>query len=329
MSGPEIELRRLEPADCETLLSWIPSADALFQWSGPWDFIWPLTEEQLLRDLESASDRRPVLAAVDADSGAIVGHVMLTIWPPHDFAVVGRVLVDPARRGAGIGDALMREVVRTGFDDLGLHRLQLAVYDFNTAAISCYQQVGFVIEGRLRDSTKASDGYWNAYVMGLLEEDHRGRAAPPEDGLVIRPARVADAATLAHLLTELGYPQDAEQAADQLGLWAGDPRGTVLIADLDQAPAGVIAAHAIPRFGSAGLFVRVLALAVDSNSRRAGVGRRLLEAVEEWAAGLDAREIEITSLRSRDDAHAFYAALGFEDRCDRSARFTRPLRTAR
>ncbi len=171
--------------------------------------------------------------------------------------------------------------------------------------------------------------YWSAYVMGLLEGDHRGRAARPENGLVIRPARDADAAALAHLLTELGYPQDAEQARDQLGLWAGDPRGIVLIADLDQAPAGVIAAHVIPHFGSAGLFVRVLALAVDSGSRRAGIGRRLLGAVEEWAAELGAHEIEITSLRSREDAHAFYAALGFEDRCSRAARFTRPLRTAR
>lgn len=329
MPGPEIKLRALGHADCDALLSWIPSADALFQWSGPWDFTWPLTPEQLIRDLESASDQRRVLAAVDAKSGEMVGHVMLTIWPPHRFAVIGRVLVDPAHRGGGIGTALMREVVRTGFDELGLHRLQLAVYDFNTPAIACYQQVGFVIEGLLRDSAKASDGYWNAYVMGLLEDDYRLQAVPPPDGLVIRPARVADAGALAHLLTELGYPQDAEQAQAQLGLWAGDPRGTVLVAEREGATTGVIAAHVVPHLGQLGSFVRVLALAVDSSSRRAGVARRLLGAVEAWAAGLGCGEIEITSLRSRDDAHAFYASLGFEDRCGRSARFTRPLRTAR
>jgi RimJ/RimL family protein N-acetyltransferase len=295
----------------------------MFQWSGPWDFTWPLGFEQLVRDLEAASDRRRVLAAVDEDSGAMVGHVMLTIWPPHRFAVIGRVLIDPARRGSGLGTALMREAVRTCFDELGLHRLQLAVYDFNTPAIACYQQVGFVIEGRLRDSLKASDGYWTAYVMAMLEDDYRAARSQRFGALEIRPARLSDAAALAHLLTELGYPQDAERARAQLGLWAGDPRGTVLVADVDGAPAGVIAAHVVPSFGGRGPFVRVVALAVDSTRRRARVGGRLLAAVEEWAAVMDCSDIEVTSRRSRDDAHAFYRAHGFEDVTDRSARFWR------
>jgi len=324
-----MKLRRLERDDCDTLLSWIPSANALFQWSGPWDFMWPLGTEQLTRDLEAASDNRRVLAAVEEDGGAMVGHVMLTIWPPHSFGVIGRVLIDPACRGGGLGTALMREVVRIGFDELGLHRLQLAVYDFNTPAIACYQQAGFVIEGRLRDSLKASDGYWNAYVMAMLEDDYRAARSHQSGPVVIRPARFADAGALAHLLTELGYPQDAEEARTQLGLWVGDPRGTVLVAELDGAPAGVIAAHVLPHFGRAGSFVRVLALAVDSKSRRAGVGRRLLAAVEEWAAGLGCRDIELTSRRTRADAHAFYVALGFEDVSGRSALFRRSLRAER
>jgi RimJ/RimL family protein N-acetyltransferase/N-acetylglutamate synthase-like GNAT family acetyltransferase len=325
-----MKLRGLKPQDCETLLSWIPSADALFQWSGPWDFTWPLTLEQLVRDLDGASDRRLVLAAVDEPGGELVGHVMLTVWPPHGFGLIGRVLVDPGRRGAGLGTALMREVARFAFDELGLHRLQLAVYDFNAAAIACYEAVGFVIEGRLRDSARGTRGYWSAYVMGLLEDDYRAGPAPASsDGLGIRRARFADARVLAHLLDELGYPQAVDEVRTQLELWAGDPRATVLIAELDGAPAGVIAARAMPHFGHPGLFVRVLALAVDSRCRRAGVGRRLLAAVEEWAAGLGCTDIELTSRRTRDDAHAFYRELGFEDASGRSALFRRSLRVER
>ena len=322
-SSARIRLRRLERADCETLVSWIPSADALFQWSGPWDFTWPLGPEQLARDLDGASDARRVLAAVDEDSGELLGHVMLTIWLAHGFAVIGRVLIDPARRGDGLGTALMHKVVRIGFDELGLHRLQLNVYDFNASAIASYQRAGFVIEGRLRDSTKGSDGYWNAYVMAMLAEDYRDQVTPPPDGLAIRPARFTDAGALAHLLTELGYPQDAERARGQLAQWAGDPRGTVLVAELDGVTAGVIAAHVVPSLGGRGPFVRVVTLAVDSTRRRAGVGRRLLGAVEDWAAEMGCSDIEVTSRRSREDAHTFYRAQGFEDVSVRSARFWR------
>ena len=175
-----VSLRALEPEDCDVLHSWIDSADALFQWSGAWDFRWPLERGRLRRDLAAAGERRRLYAAVV--DGELAGHVMLTVQPEHRLGVIGRVLVDPARRGGGVGTALMREIVRLGFDDVGLHRLQLAVYDFNQTAIACYQRVGFVIEGRLRDATLGSKGYWNAYVMALLEPEYRNARGAAPDG---------------------------------------------------------------------------------------------------------------------------------------------------
>ncbi|MGN6870137.1 MAG: GNAT family N-acetyltransferase [Solirubrobacteraceae bacterium] len=315
-------MRPLALEDFPTLLSWISSADALFQWSGPWDFRWPLSRAQLQRDLERAGDQRRVYAVVDTGD-ELVGHAMLTIQSEHRLGVVGRVLIDPARRGEGLGTGLMYEIVRVGFDELGLHRLQLGVYDFNLGAIACYERVGFVIEGRMRDSTRGSTGYWSGYLMALLEPEYRAHADQPR--VLVRPARFADAPALAHLLTELGYPQDAEQTLAQLAAWAGDPRGTVLVAEPDRSPAGLIAAYANRHMERPGSFVRVVALAVDPTRQRSGLGRRLLAAVEAWAADLGCREIEITSSRHRADAHAFYRALGFTDLCDRSARFKRPL----
>ncbi len=320
-----MRLRALALDDCATLHSWITSADALFQWSGPWDFRWPLDLRQLRRDLELSGDHRRLFAAVDPRGGKLVGHAMLTVQPDHRLGVIGRVLIDPERRAGGLGTALMQEVVRVGFDQLGLHRLQLGVYDFNAGAIACYERVGFAIEGRMRDSTRGSAGYWDGYVMALLEPEYRDRLEFEADGVALRPARFADAPALARLLTELGHPQDADQAWSQLAAWAGDSRGTVLVAECDGTPAGVIAAHAIPYLERPGSFVRVVALAVDGGRRRAGLGRRLLAAVEAWATELGCRDIEITSARTRDDAHAFYEALGFADMCERSARFKRPL----
>jgi RimJ/RimL family protein N-acetyltransferase len=319
-----LRLRALAGEDCETLLSWIPSADALFQWAGPWDFRWPLDSEELRRDLEAATGQRKVLAAVDRD-GELVGHAMLTVQPEHGLGAIGRVLIDPARRRGGLGTALMQNLVALAFDQFGLHRLQLGVYDFNNGAIACYQQVGFMIEGRLRDSTRGSTGYWNGYLMALLEPEYRARSRPEPSGTLVRPARFADAPALARLLTELGYPQDAEQTHARLAAWAGDPRGTVLVAESDGSPAGFVAAYAIRHMERPGSFARVVALAVDPTRQRSGLGRRLLAGVEAWAGGLGCRDIEITSSRGRHDAHSFYRALGFTDLCEGSARFKRPL----
>jgi RimJ/RimL family protein N-acetyltransferase len=319
-----LRLRPLALEDCEAIHAWITSADALFQWSGPWDFHWPFDIGQLRRDIERASEHRRLYAAVDT-GGELVGHAMLTVQPDHGLGVIGRVLIDPTRRDAGLGTALMREIAAVGFDQFGLHRLQLGVYDFNTGAIACYQRVGFVIEGRMRDSTRGAAGYWNGYLMALLEPEYRAQRDSESAGVAVRPARFTDAPALARLLTELGYPQDAEQVQTQLAAWAGDPRGTVLVAKPDGLPAGFIAAYATRHMERPGSFARVVALAVDPARRRAGLGRRLLAEVEAWARDLGCHDIEVTSSRRRDDAHAFYRALGFTELCERSARFKRAL----
>src|SRR5262249_18304932 len=107
---PALELRPLQPADCDRLLTWVDSADALWQWSGARSFTWPLDREQLLRDLAARADSVALLAGVD-ESAEMVGHVLLDAQPYHGIGLVGRVAVAPDHRGRGLGAALMRATV--------------------------------------------------------------------------------------------------------------------------------------------------------------------------------------------------------------------------
>jgi RimJ/RimL family protein N-acetyltransferase len=326
MPDNDLVLRRLRDGDCDALLTWVGSRDAMIQWAGPRDFSWPLTREQLLNDLEAADDRRTPFAAVrEGDDGTALGHVMLTRLPDHGTGVIGRVTIAPAQRGRGLGTALMREVVRIGFDEHGLHRLQLAVYDFNRPAIACYESAGFVIEGTHRDSTRGSDGYWSSHTMALLEPSYRAIREADADRGPVRRARMTDAAAVSELLTGLGYPHGRDDAEARLRVWAGDAQGVVLVAERDGRVVGFVAVHALPYFQRSGYFARVTALAVDPERRRGGIGRQLLDGAEEWAVSHGCHEIEITSSRRRTDAHAFYRHLGYEDLCDRAAWFKREI----
>ncbi len=49
---------------------------------------------------------------------------------------------------------MMKAVLHVAFEELKLHRVTLGVYDFNTSAISCYEKIGFIKEGLLRESKK-------------------------------------------------------------------------------------------------------------------------------------------------------------------------------
>ncbi len=318
---PALALRALAPTDCDRLLTWVDSADALWQWSGVRAFTWPLDRGQLLRDLAARAESGELLAGIDA-GGEMVGHVLIDAQHHHGVGHIGRVAVAPDRRGRGLGTALMRATIRHGFEEMDLHRLQLVVYAFNAAAIATYRSVGFVVDGVARESARGSGGRWDGLTMSLLEPDYR---RPTGYGDGIRIAGPRDAPQIAALLTALGYPHDRDQASARLLAWAAEAHGEVLVAETGGAAAGFAAVHRIPYFERPGAFARVIALSIEAGHRRAGVGRRLMAAVERWAAAQGCVDVEVTSLRSRPDAHGFYRALGYADRCAESGRFIRSL----
>lgn len=288
MASPALRLRPLQAADCGRLLSWIDSEDALYQWSGTRSFTWPLDRGQLLRDLAVHTDgTRELFAAVD-DDGDMVGHVSLDVTPHHRLANIGRVAISPDRRGGGLGTALMRATVRHGFDELGLHRLQLTVYTFNTAAIACYRSVGFVVEGLARDSTRGSTEYWDGLTMSLLEPDYR---QPLVLGDGIRIAGPGDADAIAALLTRSGHPHDRDGTAARLLAWAAEPQATVLVAEAGGAVAGCVALCRLPCFERPGWSARIVSLA----AAQVEVRDRLADAARRWAADRGCTEVELSS----------------------------------
>jgi RimJ/RimL family protein N-acetyltransferase len=81
--------------------------------------------------------------------------------------IVGR----PDDRSHGYGAEAIAMIVRYAFEDLGLNRVGLSVFDFNDTAISTYERLGFVHEGRLRRAVKREDRFRDALLMSVLRDE--------------------------------------------------------------------------------------------------------------------------------------------------------------
>ena len=149
MSIGRIDLIPFDRDVFDLLIEWSPSSEFLLQWAGP-GLVHPLTHAQLEDLLE--------LGQLDLRNRS---------------AKLMRILLAPRARGQGLGDALVRALVRVGFEELGLHRLDLNVFDFNESAIRSYERVGFAREGLLREARRHGASYWNVQVMGLLRHEWR------------------------------------------------------------------------------------------------------------------------------------------------------------
>ncbi len=128
--------------------------------------------------------------------------------------------------------------------------------------------------------------------------------------MTIRPARISDAATIAGLATQLGYPSRPEETEGRLRDVMSRPENVVLVADGDGAVVGWIHAAGSHHVETAS-FAEILALVVDETRRSGGIGAALVEAAAEWAGQQGFATLRVRSNVIRERAHAFYERLGF------------------
>jgi N-acetylglutamate synthase-like GNAT family acetyltransferase len=140
--------------------------------------------------------------------------------------------------------------------------------------------------------------------------------------LAIRDARPADAAAIAGLLGELGYPAEATPVQRRLERIANDPSSKLFVAEVSGEIAGLAGLHVLPLVEHDELGCMLTAIVVGAEHRRQGIGAELLGAVEREARMRGCRRLVLGSADRRLDAHAFYASLGFEAT---GRRFVKPL----
>jgi len=146
-----------------------------------------------------------------------------------------------------------------------------------------------------------------------------------DSDVAIREAEPDDRHQIAALLTQLGYPSTSEEVCQRLAYWLPDPMSLILVAGQGGRVRGCLSLHAIPYLERTGHWARIESLVVDESTRGRGTGRALIAAAEVAARRWDCLAIEVTSLRTRAGAHAFYERMGFEDVCGSSGRFLKTL----
>jgi GNAT superfamily N-acetyltransferase len=126
----------------------------------------------------------------------------------------------------------------------------------------------------------------------------------------VRRAAAADAARIAELSGDLGYPVEERVMWERLAHLSARGDTVVFVAVDGDRVAGWIhgAEHELLEVGR---LCEILGLVVDASARRGGAGRALMAAVEEWAALRGVPQMSVRSNIVRVESHPFYERLGY------------------
>ena len=130
--------------------------------------------------------------------------------------------------------------------------------------------------------------------------------------MTIRSIRESDAARIADLNGQLGYPSSEAQVAKRIRLVAASGNDTVLVAAAgdDHAIGWLHLRGFNPLHGEP--MAEICGMVVDSAHRSRGVGTQLMTAAEEWARARGFGLMRVRSNAARKDAHRFYERAGFQ-----------------
>ena len=171
LDGERVQLRRHDPKNYGLYAEWYgdPEVWHLTSWAKT-----PLGRSAVKRLFEERE------MSITDDSFAIhptgekapVGVIsLMNLSEANESAELSVIVGSPDDRSHGYGAEAIGLIVRYAFEDLGLNRVGLSVFDFNDAAISTYERLGFVHEGRLRRAVKREDGFRDALLMSVLRDE--------------------------------------------------------------------------------------------------------------------------------------------------------------
>ena len=302
MSESLVRLRPITEADLPDYVRWFNDPEVtqfLAMESGSFTLE---GEREWLARISSPEDRGRHWA-IEVD-GRHIGNCGLIPDEAGQIAGFGIAIGEKAAWGKGYGTAAVREVLRIGFGEIGLHRIELNAFSPNARAIRCYEKCGFRHEGVKRQAFFKRGVWLDRVIMAILREEWEAMQVSPADGLCqLGPEHVDEVIAVwsdVELWSHFG--EDCQSIAVALARnrefacgWrvSGELVGTA-VASWD---------------GFRGKLYRV---AVRPAYQRQGIGTALVSELERRLATAGARQLNLLQWRPNADAYAFYTKLGYE-----------------
>lgn len=175
LRGSKVTLRRHRPDDLPHVIRWYrdPELGRLTRYHAN-----PMSADEVERFFRGRllSDDALAYAIEEQPSGRLIGFTTFSGLDAENDSVLFHITIGERDAwGRGLGSEATELMLAHAFDNLGLHRVGLSVFSYNTRAIRAYEKVGFRHEGRLREAIQRDGRYWDEIQMSVLRQEWLAR----------------------------------------------------------------------------------------------------------------------------------------------------------
>lgn len=172
IEGTLVNLRAVEMSDADRYVAWFNDTEVTRFLNRRYQLSLAAEEAWLRETTAKPLSYDRVNFAIDTKDSTHIGGISFHQAVAEDRrAEIGITIGDKAYWSKGYGTDAMRTLMRFGFDEMNLYRIELTVDARNERAQACYRKCGFVEEVRLRQHRYAEGAYHDTLWMGILRDE--------------------------------------------------------------------------------------------------------------------------------------------------------------
>ena len=191
MPHHEVTLRPVTREDVTRLRRWLEDEEVSESWFGRYSYGDPAHLGYHPERIEGASDDEwervfndpeHRIMSIYTEVGEHIGEFHVAI---EEALGDGQASILIGRKDVwhqGFGTSAMRAGLDLAFNEWGLYRVWVDVPEYNTAAVTMFEHLGFMHEGTLRKSRPHEGSRFDSVVMGMLATEYVERAADADPG---------------------------------------------------------------------------------------------------------------------------------------------------
>ncbi|MCR5263611.1 MAG: GNAT family N-acetyltransferase [Clostridiales bacterium] len=178
-----LRLRPYKEADAGVIVNWLGDEFGFRQWSADRYDRFPITAADMNAMYERMYREIVFFPVTAVDGSGIAGHLIMRYTDSEKKTLrLGFVIIDPEKRGRGLGKEMIRLAIDEAFGTLGAEEVTIGVFENNPQAYRCYKAAGF------RDAPAGQPEYF--HVLGedwkclelYLSAGERAISAGPASG---------------------------------------------------------------------------------------------------------------------------------------------------
>ena len=174
MKGAQINFRLVGKQDLSIIRDW-RNSQGIREYNTQFTLLNMSNQIKWFEQISSNNSNRTMFMVIDKKGKPIGICGIIQIDQENKSGDVAIILGEQKIHSRGIGTETLSMLVKYGFENIKLHKIEAEIFSFNSISIKLFTKLFFKHDATKRDSLWRNGKWWDVHIFSLLKKDYESK----------------------------------------------------------------------------------------------------------------------------------------------------------